>query len=239
MNRFVIADPKRCVACFACVAGCVEVHRKVGLQAFPRLYLTYTDAGTMPIQCRHCEEPNCAAVCPVHAISLIDRSIQINESLCIGCKLCALACPFGVIIAGGTPIPILELNVGQYAYVNTPFQPEPMSLREIGFDEQLSLLNWETGRKTVAVKCDLCYFRDEGPACITACPHKALRLVDDETGDDSHFIHEIKSVSLDTFTEFEQNSIAIQTADEGDIWDQSRSFSFRFLSLCLEVLQLC
>ena len=201
MNRFVIADPKLCIACYACVAGCVENHRKAGLQAFPRLYITHTRAGTMPIQCRHCEEPNCAAVCPVHAIAQMDRSIHINESLCIGCKLCALACPFGVIVPGGTPVPSLELNVGQYTYINTPFQPEPMALRELGLDDRLSLLNWEAGRKTVAVKCDLCYFSEDGPACVIACPHKALRLVDDELGDDAALVQGMKEVSVSAIAE--------------------------------------
>jgi hydrogenase-4 component A len=32
----------------------------------------------------------------------------------------------------------------------------------------------------VAVKCDLCYFREEGPACVIACPHKALVFVDEQ-----------------------------------------------------------
>ena len=202
MNRFVIADPKRCIACYACVAGCVENHRKAGLQAFPRLYITHTSAGTMPIQCRQCEEPDCAAVCPVHAISQVDRSILINESLCIGCKMCALACPFGAIIPGGTPIPKLEFNIGQYSYVNTPFQPEPMALRELGLDDRLSLLNWEVGRKTVAVKCDLCYFSKDGPACVIACPHKALSLVDDEILHNTALVEEIKEVSVAVVGEF-------------------------------------
>ncbi len=118
----------------------------------------------------------CALVCPVHAITHEAHSIQINESLCIGCKMCALACPFGNILPGGTPVPGLELNVGNYAFLNTPFQPDPMFLRELSYQEQLSLLKWEVGQKTVAVKCDLCYFRPEGPACVIACPHQALML---------------------------------------------------------------
>jgi Fe-S-cluster-containing hydrogenase component 2 len=52
-----------------------------------------------------------------------------------------------------------------------------MFLRELAVRERLSLLNWESGQKTVAVKCDLCDFREEGPACVGACPHQALRLV--------------------------------------------------------------
>jgi hydrogenase-4 component A len=201
MNRFVIADPKRCIACYACVAGCVENHRKAGLQAFPRLFITHAPSGTMPMQCRHCEAPNCAAVCPVHAISYADRSIRINESLCIGCKMCALACPFGAIVPGGTPVPKLDFNVGQYTYVNNPYQAEPMSLREIGYDDLLSLLNWEVGRKTVAVKCDLCYFSEDGPACVRACPHKALSLIDDEIMQNSALVERIKQVSVTAISE--------------------------------------
>jgi len=94
--------------------------------------------------------------------------------------MCALACPFGNILPGGTPVPGQELNVGNYSFVNTPFQPDPMFLRELSYLEQLSLLKWNIGQKTVAVKCDLCYFRPEGPACVIACPHKALILVSDD-----------------------------------------------------------
>jgi Fe-S-cluster-containing hydrogenase component 2 len=37
----------------------------------------------------------------------------------------------------------------------------------------------------VAVKCDLCFFDAEGPACVRACPHKALSLVSsDGNGED-------------------------------------------------------
>ena len=122
----------------------------------------------------------CALVCPVMAITHTDDSILINESLCIGCKMCALACPFGTILPGGTPIPGLEFNLGNYAFLNTPLEPDPMVLRELSYQEQLSLLVWNIGQKTVAVKCDLCYFREQGSACVEACPHKALQLIDDE-----------------------------------------------------------
>jgi len=55
-----------------------------------------------------------------------------------------------------------------------------MYLRELSYQEQLSLLAWNIGQKSVAVKCDLCYFREQGPACVEACPHKALVLIDDQ-----------------------------------------------------------
>ena len=197
MNSFVIADPKRCIGCYACVAGCVESHHEAGLQAYPRLYIVHTlPAGTMPIQCRHCEEPACAAVCPVKAITCHDNSVALNESLCIGCKMCALACPFGAIIPGGTPIPKFEFNVGQYTYINVPDEVAPMYLREFAIYDRLSILNWNIGQKTVAVKCDLCYFNEDGPACIRACPHKTLSLVDEQTALPASFVEQIKAVTV-------------------------------------------
>lgn len=178
MNPFVIADSRRCIGCFACQAACVENHRRVGLQAYPRLIVSYTPEGTMPVQCHACEDAPCAVVCPVKAIVVRNNAVTLNETLCIGCKMCGLACTFGVILAGGTPIPTYGFNNGQYSYVNDPYQSEPMHLRELNPQDFLSLLAWHVGQKKVAIKCDLCFFDPDGPACVRACPHKALSLID-------------------------------------------------------------
>ena len=195
MNFFVIADSRRCIGCFACQAACVENHRKVGLQAYPRLIVTITPDGAMPVQCRQCEDAPCAVVCPVKAIVVKDNSVQLNEGLCIGCKMCGLACPFGVIISGGTPVPTYGFNTGQYSYINTPYQSEPMHLREMNQQDVLSLLAWHIGQKKVAIKCDLCFFDDEGPACIRACPHKALSLIEGKIDDITGRVKRMKAIA--------------------------------------------
>lgn len=41
-----------------------------------------------------------------------------------------------------------------------------------------SLLDWVPGVRAIAVKCDLCHFDDQGPACVRTCPTNALLLVD-------------------------------------------------------------
>ena len=178
MNRFVIADPKLCIGCYTCEAACVDVHERVGLQAHPRLTVTHTPQGTMPIQCRHCEDAPCATVCPVGAITHVDNMIQLNESTCIGCKMCALACPFGAIEPHGSSpqsqqMPfdsLVALAAGEPGGSASGPNLAPLN----------ALLEWSPGVRSVAVKCDLCYFRDEGPKCIQVCPTKALRLVDPE-----------------------------------------------------------
>ena len=195
MNDFVIADSRRCIGCFACQAACVENHRKAGLQAYPRLIVGYTPGGTMPVQCRQCEDAPCATVCPVKAIAIRFDTVQLDETVCIGCKMCGLACPFGTILPGGTPIPSYGFNSGQYSYINNPYQAEPMHLRGMNQQDVLSLLSWHIGQKKVAIKCDLCFFDPEGPACVRACPHKALRLVDGEGNDDQERVKRMKAAA--------------------------------------------
>jgi Fe-S-cluster-containing dehydrogenase component len=50
-----------------------------------------------PKSCLHCEEPACVTVCPTGASykRAEDGIVLVNESLCIGCKLCSWACPYG------------------------------------------------------------------------------------------------------------------------------------------------
>ncbi len=192
MNRFVIADSRRCIGCFACQAACVENHLRAGLQAYPRLIVSYTPEGTMPVQCRQCDKAACATVCPVRAITLERGSVVLNETLCIGCKMCGLACPFGVVLTGGTPIPVYGFNSGQYSYANHPYQSEPMHLREMDPCDYLSLLPWHIGQRKVAVKCDLCFFDEAGPACVRACPHGALSVKEAQDGTDADQLRRIK-----------------------------------------------
>ncbi len=89
----VVLNIDRCIGCRSCSAACYHGHRG-------RPGLEYGDMpeGTLPIVCRQCEEPACVAACPVDALrretgGIVKRSL----TLCIGCRSCAIACPFGVI----------------------------------------------------------------------------------------------------------------------------------------------
>ncbi len=53
--------------------------------------------------CRHCPEPKCAEVCPVPGALKEDESTgayRLDRELCIACKLCVEACPYGAILTG-------------------------------------------------------------------------------------------------------------------------------------------
>jgi Fe-S-cluster-containing hydrogenase component 2 len=177
MNRFVIADFKKCIGCSTCMAGCVDVHGKAGLAAVPRLHVTYLPSATMPLQCRNCDNAPCEKVCPVKAITFQDRSVQLNESVCISCKMCALACPFGSITFFGTkPRGEESPTYGTYPQVAPPLEPRHESLHP--------LLDWVVGQRAVAVKCDLCHWRPQGPECVRVCPTKTLVIVDPDNVSD-------------------------------------------------------
>jgi len=105
MNSFVIANPSRCIGCRTCLIACVVAHSKENIflsvdediKFNPRLSVIRTANVTGPIQCRQCENAACLNVCPNESITNKDGVITINKNTCIGCKTCAVACPFGAI----------------------------------------------------------------------------------------------------------------------------------------------
>ena len=48
-------------------------------------------------QCMHCLEPACASACPVDAYTKTKEGpVVYNKDVCIGCRYCMVACPFGI-----------------------------------------------------------------------------------------------------------------------------------------------
>lgn len=153
MNRFVIAEPSKCIGCRTCEIACVVAHQSgteelTPLNFQPRLTVVRNGKVTTPILCRQCDDAPCAKACPANAISFMHDSVHIQQELCLGCKTCVVACPYGA------------MDVVQVAAEPMPgtFVPHRM--------------------KSVAQKCDLCIGRADGPACVSVCPTKALHLMD-------------------------------------------------------------
>ena len=104
MTRYgMLINTKKCVGCYACRMACQMINKLEPEEAFisykeieqgtyPSVY-----AETVPVQCMHCEDAPCEAVCPTHATYTTDSGVVlVDEERCIGCKYCYQACPFGV-----------------------------------------------------------------------------------------------------------------------------------------------
>ena len=94
----LIVFQKDCIGCHACEVACKQEH---GLGVGPRFIKVLERAPSfIPIYCHHCARPPCKDACPEEAISRNEWGIvRVDEELCIGCKECVQACPFGAMQA--------------------------------------------------------------------------------------------------------------------------------------------
>ena len=148
-------NSERCYACKTCSIGCAnEKMLPAGvLLRRVRTFDTATGIAMVSMACNHCDEPACLAVCPQSCYTKDEATGLViqNHDLCIGCKSCVMACPFGAVSVATTQVPVLmgDVRVGSQT-------------------------------KSFVLKCDLCVDRPGGPACAEACPTKGLTLVDEE-----------------------------------------------------------
>jgi len=114
----LVIDLDTCVGCHACVVACKEWN--TGGHPAPlsdqnpyggdasgawlnRVHTFEAGDGEsgrtvhFPKSCLHCDDAHCVTVCPTGASykRADDGIVLVEEDLCIGCGLCAWACPYG------------------------------------------------------------------------------------------------------------------------------------------------
>jgi Fe-S-cluster-containing dehydrogenase component len=93
----MIIDLNKCVGCRACELACHQRNNLPEGKSYVRILPKGDEDNRwfLPVQCQHCKDAPCEHVCPTGA-TYHDRSgvVLINEKTCVGCKYCAVACPY-------------------------------------------------------------------------------------------------------------------------------------------------
>jgi len=171
MEKAILFDTSKCVACRACQVACKQWWELPAVATTNRG--TYENPSDLAPQtwnkirfkeighngtvrwlftrqsCMHCTEAVCVWVCPTYARSYNELGyVVIDQERCIGCARCIAFCPFGVPRIGRYNItPRLSVELG------TP--------------------------RDIAYKCEFCKDRVEDgltPACAKTCPTGATQF---------------------------------------------------------------
>ncbi len=191
MPRFgMVIDLSRCYGCRACMVACKvenntpEAHFWMYVFRLEEGEYPQTQMRFLPRPCQHCDNAPCVKVCPVQARYKRDDGLVVTDwDRCIGCRYCAVACPYGVnYFNWNKPQKHQYLDWGS---------PEAEALQPVTNGASPPYANPELdkpmkdGRRTaggghlksVMEKCTFCVQRVEkglNPACASNCPAGAL-----------------------------------------------------------------
>ncbi len=212
MARYgMVIDLSRCMGCRSCVEAC-KVENNTGQNMFfmyvfrwengdyPHVKMSY-----LPRPCMHCSNAPCVKVCPVGARHKREDGIVLTDyDRCIGCRICAVACPYGVNNFNWKKPSANQYYdwkhlEGEDTYGSGSIQDEikedALPYRNPDHDRLYGgrLVSGSGHNSGIMEKCTFCVHRvDKGmlPACVANCPVKTLHFgdLDDPNSEVSHLL---------------------------------------------------
>jgi len=151
----LLIDETKCIRCNNCVSACAATHQ--GQTRLERATGPSFAHVHVPVACRHCEGAPCLQDCPPGDAIVRDTDgvVKIFADKCIGCGNCSRFCPYKVIFMVEPPKPKTSWS---FTHIIDFLRPKKEA------DGHTH------GHRTIAVKCDLCYDIEGGPACVRNCP---------------------------------------------------------------------
>ena len=194
----MVIDLHKCVGCAACDIAC-KSENNVPVEFSWSNHITRTDGvfpntrySYIPTLCNHCENAPCVQNCPTTAMYKNEDGLTLhNPDKCIGCRLCQLSCPYGVIWYNKHD-PFEEYTADAPAIVDGgTSRGEEVAARA---GAPIPYYNPARAQTTAGIrprgvveKCTFCDHRlavGEDPACVVACPADA-RIFGDINDPDS------------------------------------------------------
>jgi molybdopterin-containing oxidoreductase family iron-sulfur binding subunit len=180
-------DLEHCDGCLSCVTACNQEHNWdeganwMYVLAFedgtvespgPDDYESVRDFNYLVRPCQHCTDAPCEKVCPTTARHTRDKDglVLTDYEVCIGCRYCQVACPYGV----------------NYFQWDEPDVPESELDQEAVYDERGRPVSRRAPRGVMS-KCVFDPARQDGTqgeelvgttACEMACPPEVIQFGD-------------------------------------------------------------
>ena len=106
-QKTIVFDAAKCFGCHACSVACMDQNdidiQRDGVMLRRVADVEQMQAGEVRIAhvslaCMHCADAGCIDACPSRALTrdFATGAVVVRRELCIGCRACAMACPFGV-----------------------------------------------------------------------------------------------------------------------------------------------
>jgi molybdopterin-containing oxidoreductase family iron-sulfur binding subunit len=154
----MVFDLRRCDGCRDCIKGCQAEHHLPESAEWIKVHEMVDTRGksfSMPVLCMECQEAPCVRVCPVQATYYRpDGVIVVDENVCIGCRMCMAACPYGARVFNWEE----QTDISPELHDDRPEFTVPQRQGTVG-------------------KCTLCVHHleaNEFPACVESCSMKVI-----------------------------------------------------------------
>ncbi|MBZ6493723.1 4Fe-4S ferredoxin N-terminal domain-containing protein [Natrinema longum] len=237
-------DLERCDGCLTCMTACTQendIDKGVnwmyvmawedennggpGEDGGTDVYTDFnmgSDFNMLVRPCQHCTDAPCEKVCPTTARHTRDKDglVLTDYDVCIGCRYCQVACPYGVNY--------FQWDEPSVDYEDIDGNEDPEDPDEITHAEYEHGERWVDSRapRGVMSKCTMCPSMQDGKqgeekvgttACESACPPGAIQFgnVKDEASDPSqHREHPTKSRAIIHLVNSVESTKSAPSADQ-------------------------
>ena len=184
--------------------------------------------------CQHCSNPPCVTVCPVRARHKRedDGIVLTDYDICIGCRYCQVACPYGVnYFQWGEPDEEKLTNFRD-RYEGMPALENEDRVDDPKYDKEGRHTAGPQHQKGVMGKCVFCVHRQDSgdselegtTACYEACPVDAIHVGDlnDPESKPRKYLEQVETRHGEDGSEKGQPEAGYDTTSEDSEWQRQR-----------------